>query len=721
MATPQTEPPTEQKGNATRTNKETEQGLLLSQKSPEPVLPGSKPSLDEPPTAMEATSKTGKISPKRKLPLGPRASRRKAVARRRVRQMGLELIVTEVPLTRTQLSVLSKGRSFVPGPPPQKTLLENLGSSMNRLKEQINKRFADSLLPGLENEELGTHKKRRIMPQQLPMKQRMSIPTKKLPGLETMVHCETMDVGERILEKCPSNMSKLERETLKDLAQNPDLVIKKADKDGALVVLKRESYIKMGEAHLKDTETYIPLNNPDKALETVKRQSKILVNRFFNLDNSEKGGGNRRSFLAGQRDALLEHNPIIPHWYVLPKTHKKKDPDTGLWPGRPVLSGCNAPTRPVDRLLTTYLTPLLDLLPERLQDTTAFLRKVSAFPRFPPGSIIFSFDIVSLYPSIPQEEASFVVANFYEKNFAYVKEKLKTDYNIIAPPPYLIKEGIDHVLQGTLLRFNEHFYNQGKGTAIGASVSVAIAEIFVHASIEGKRQKLDKQPSVFYRYIDDIFGIFTGTEAELIEYHQELNKIHPDLKFTVEYSNKELPFLDTLVYIDNEGKVQTTVYHKPSNTHQYLHFHSCHPPSLKRSLPYSQALRIKRIVSEPHKLEEALKDMVGFFTKRGYCKRTLGSALNRLKEVNRETLLERKERPGQNRLIFPMLYSPCLENVLNHSLKEIWEWVSENAEGTPWEKHFTGPHPMIAWRKGKTIADHLVRAQFPRPQRNNQH
>lgn len=310
MATPQTEPPTEQKGNATRTNKETEQGLLLSQKSPEPVLPGSKPSLDEPPTAMEATSKTGKISPKRKLPLGPRASRRKAVARRRVRQMGLELIVTEVPLTRTQLSVLSKGRSFVPGPPPKKTLLENLGSSMNRLKEQINKRFADSLLPGFEDEELGTHKKRRIMPQQLPMKQRMSIPTKKLPGLETMVHCETMDVGERILRKCPSNMSKLERETLKDLAQNPDLVIKKADKDGALVVLKRESYIKMGEAHLKDTETYIPLNNPDKALETVKRQSKILVNRFFNLDNSEKGGGNRRSFLAGQRDALLEHNQL---------------------------------------------------------------------------------------------------------------------------------------------------------------------------------------------------------------------------------------------------------------------------------------------------------------------------------------------------------------------------------------------------------------------------
>ncbi|XP_063616051.1 uncharacterized protein LOC134789349 [Penaeus indicus] len=427
-----------------------------------------------------------------------------------------------------------------------------------------------------------------------------------------------MDVGEKILNGCHSNMTKREREALKDLAQNPDLVIKKADKDGALVVLKKESYITMGEAHLSDTETYIPLENPEEALQAVKRESKILVNRFYTLDTSGKNGGNRRSFLAGQRDALLEHEPIIPHWYILPKTHKKKDPETGLWPGRPVLSGCNAPTRPVDRLLTTYLTPLLDLLPERLQDTTAFLKKITTLPRFPTDSIIFSFDIVSLYPSIPQEEASWIVANFYEKNFAYVKERLKAEHNMIAPPPYLIKEGIDHVLQGTLLRFNNHFYNQGKGTAIGASVSVAIAEIFVHASIEGKRQKLEKQPAVFYRYIDDIFGIFTGTEAELLEYHQELNKIHPDLKFTVEYSKKELPFLDTMVYMDAEGKVQTSVYHKPSNTHQYLHFQSCHPPSLKRSLPYSQALRIKRIVSEPHKLEKALKDMVTFFKNRGY-------------------------------------------------------------------------------------------------------
>lgn len=65
---------------------------------------------------------------------------------------------------------------------------------------------------------------------------------------------------------------------------------------------------------------------------------------------------------------------------------------------------------------------------------------------------------------------------------------------------------------------------------------MALAEIFVHVSLEKKRKKLQRQSEIFYRYIDDIFGIFAGTEEELRQYHSELNKFHPDLKFTLEWS-----------------------------------------------------------------------------------------------------------------------------------------------------------------------------------------
>lgn len=150
------------------------------------------------------------------------------------------------------------------------------------------------------------------------------------------------------------------------------------------------------------------------------------------------------------RDAVLQHKASSPHWYVLPKTHKAIDEEIGTCPGRPVLSGCCAPIRPVDKLLTTFLTPCMELLPDRLQDTSDFPRKMKDAPSFPKDSIIFSFDTVSLYQSIPQEKAAWVVANLHEKYFRYVQGRLTADFNI-TPPPYHMKEGIDHVLRGTLL------------------------------------------------------------------------------------------------------------------------------------------------------------------------------------------------------------------------------------------------------------------------------
>jgi len=622
----------------------------------------------------------------------------------------MEMVVSEVPLTRPQMSVLSKGRSFVPGPPSLKPIESNITDSLKDLEMEINDRFTQSLLPGFLPH--GTSKQKKKIPNQLPFQKRKKLPPKKLPGLAEKIDEILKEVLTAGKKKRNMNLNRKEIEALEQLKGDPNIVIKKADKDGALVVLKTGNYRAMGRAHLKDRETYIPLENEEEVLRKVDNESKRLVNRFYTLDSP---GKKCTSFKAAQRDALLAHKPSIPHWYILPKTHKKIDAELGTWPGRPVLSGCCAPTRPVDRLLTTYLAPLLDLLPERLRDTSDFLRKIREFPQIPKGALIFSFDIVSLYPSIPQEEAAWVVSNFYEKNMGYVQGRLMHEFNIQAPPPYLIKEGIDHVLNGTLLRYDHGFYRQNKGTAIGASVSVAIAEIFVHVSIERERKKMQKQPLVFFRYIDDIFGIFDGKENELKEYHEGLNKIHPDLQFTLEYDNQKLPFLDTLVYLDEEGTLQTTVFYKPSNTHQYLHFQSSHHPNLKRSLPFSQGIRIKRIVSDPKNLEDSLGEMFKFFSLRGYSHKILSEAKRRLKELSRDELLSEKNRKGTGRIIFPMLYSPSIAPILRTSINNIWSWLRKNAEDKPWENWFTDPPPMIAWKKDQAIGEKLIRAEFPSP------
>ena len=56
-------------------------------------------------------------------------------------------------------------------------------------------------------------------------------------------------------------------------------------------------------------------------------------------------------------------------------------------------------------------------------------------------------------------------------------------------------------------------------------------------------------------------------------------------------------FLDVEV-IRSGNKLLTNLYIKPTDTHQYLEFSSCHVYHSKKFIPYSQALHFNRIFSE---------------------------------------------------------------------------------------------------------------------------
>ena len=48
---------------------------------------------------------------------------------------------------------------------------------------------------------------------------------------------------------------------------------------------------------------------------------------------------------------------------------------------------------------------------------------------------------------------------------------------------------------------------------------------------------------------------------------------------------------------DEGGNVSTDVYQKPTDTHPYLNYNAAHTPHLKKSIPYSQALGLRRTCS----------------------------------------------------------------------------------------------------------------------------
>ena len=67
------------------------------------------------------------------------------------------------------------------------------------------------------------------------------------------------------------------------------------------------------------------------------------------------------------------------------------------------------------------------------------------------------------------------------------------------------------------------------------------------------------------RFLDDCFIIMNGDFADLNKTTSHLNSLHPCLKFTVEYSQTNSPFLDILV-INNEDKIEIDIYFKKTDS-----------------------------------------------------------------------------------------------------------------------------------------------------------
>ena len=74
-----------------------------------------------------------------------------------------------------------------------------------------------------------------------------------------------------------------------------------------------------------------------------------------------------------------------------------------------------------------------------------------------------------------------------------------------------------------------------------------------------------------------------------------LNNIHPNIKFTSDRSTTSIPFLDVNIQLHN-GKIETYLYCKPTDKHQYLMHSSSHPYHIKKSIPYCLALRLAAFV-----------------------------------------------------------------------------------------------------------------------------
>ena len=146
---------------------------------------------------------------------------------------------------------------------------------------------------------------------------------------------------------------------------------------------------------------------------------------------------------------------------------------------------------------------------------------------------------------------------------------------------------------------------------MGITSAPACANIFM-ANLESKFTYPYKKGKVItlLLFIDDLFMIWTDIEEELLKFINELNQKHKTIKFDFKYSKTKIELSDVLVYKEINNKLQTTLYKKPTDRQSYLHANSEHPRSLKESIRYSQALRVKRICSTNSAFEARIPHLI---------------------------------------------------------------------------------------------------------------
>ena len=174
---------------------------------------------------------------------------------------------------------------------------------------------------------------------------------------------------------------------------------------------------------------------------------------------------------------------------------------------------------------------------------------------------------------------------------------------------------------------------------MGTQMAPSYANIFMDDLKIIMLGSAEKTPSIWSRYIDNIFPIQPHGKKHLRTFVKYINEYHPSIKFTTKWSPKSVTFLDTQVTVDDEGCLTTDFFVKPTDTHQYLHRNGCHPGHCKRSIPYSQALRIHRICSETQDYLQRTEELKEHSINRGYNGNDVQHQINRTTELDRDTLV----------------------------------------------------------------------------------
>ena len=423
--------------------------------------------------------------------------------------------------------------------------------------------------------------------------------------------------------KMTPNLTPTQKKALKELQSDPTLIIKSADKGSGIVVEDTEQYIKDGFDHLSDTKIYREIaTDPTQPLtEAINDYVNIMyeegimdpiTKKFLTLETNPPPRTQQLYFLK-----KIRNNPIAV---------------------RPIVSGCGGPTEKISQLVDLHLKPHIPKIRSYLKDSGHLISILEGTP-VPINHTLATIDVKSLYLNIPHEEGITAVLNRL-----YDTPELTDKMTI---PPGNMKDLLGIVLKQNYFQFADRMYHQIQGTAMGTKMAPSYANIFMTQLEEKLLANYAIKPSLWYRFIDDIFCIWPGPQSELKQFLKYLNEAHPTINFTYESSTKSVDFMDLTIYKGPRHNSSLILdikpFFKPTNKFQYLEFSSAHPRNTFASLTKGELTRLLRACSNEETYKQVSSKLTKALEERGYPKQMLQRTLQQVPFQNRTQLLQGKE------------------------------------------------------------------------------
>ena len=515
------------------------------------------------------------------------------------------------------------------------------------------------------------------------------------------------------------NLTSQQRKALEGLKKIEDQDIKLDDKSGSFVLADKPDYISAASNDLSKQQNIqeTNVNNVENII------TEMEVEIAYVIDACVASGEMLTSTAEFVKHKVKEHK--VARFYCNWKTHKYQPTQTqfALAAVRGIVSCSGTPDENLANFLDFILSPGMRELRSYLKGTKHFLfwieKLKEQYPELPPLFSFLTVDYKAMYPSMPDTLILPAVREYLDKRTEQKPSTQKT------------MQLLEVTRKNNYFEFGEKVFQQVGGTSIGKKHAPALCclgagkfeeeEIFPteqFRSLVLKDETIDDDSERFYkRFIDDMIMAMNGTEDDAKNLVDYMNTLHPSLKFTYEWSNEEITFLDVRLVM-KDGKLETDRFIKPTNPQLYLHYSSNHPRSVFKAIVYGQAINVKMICSKEEFIIEHFKSLRKKFLERGYPCQIVEENLFRGVSIPREELL--KPKPVYPQQACPTLptkqkFFPTFILTFNPHNPPLREWLTRYQHILLEDKKMCQIYPSapsVSYRQPRNLKQILVRSRM---------